>query len=87
MTEKFQPKNQDLDNLVRNESIQKAKKGARNAAIGLGVIATGFAFDYGIVDDLICFFGGMTAGYNANEAINYLKYTFSRDKPADYRSE
>ena len=87
MTEKSSPENQDLDHLVKNESIQVARGAAGKAALGLGLIAAGFAFDYATVSDPLCFLGGFITGSNTIEAINYLRYTLSGDKPTDYTDE
>ena len=87
MVETSPSENKDLDHLVKNESIQVAKKGAGKAALGLGLIAAGFAFDYAPVSDPLCFLGGFITGSNTIEAINYLRYTLSGDKPTDYTDE
>jgi len=87
MAEIFQPKDQNLDDLVKKEFVLEGRKAVRTATLGLGVLAAGFTFDYGITDELTSFVGGFAAGYNLKDSINYLRTVFSKDQHTKYKSE
>jgi hypothetical protein len=67
------------------DKIKQYKSAAKNVAIGLGVAAVGFTFDYGIVDDIIIIGGCFTAGWNTRDTINYIRYSLRKDKPTEYK--
>ena len=56
----------------------KVKKGARNCAIGIGMIVLGHNFDYGAVDDIVNLAGWITAGWNAMYGMQYVKHMYNK---------
>jgi len=69
-----------LEDKIWEYKSREYKSATRDAAIGLGVVAIGCIFDYGIVDDITRIVGSCIFGLNMTGPLNYVEYLLRRRK-------
>ena len=80
-----QPIKKDLATRLSDAERTAGIKGVISTIIGGTMFYVGYTFDQGMTDEIVKWGGALLIGISVQDAVNYIKYKFSKKNPEDYQ--